>query len=407
MLFRHCETNDISIDEGSSWINRGELDEIVAIIQALLRPDQPHGPVQPSEISVIAPFREQVWRARTMLRSLGLDAVDVGTVEALQGGEKCVGRILSALIGSRIVILSVVRSRARFVRDDLAKSLGLLHQPRRFNVATTRAKELMIVRASHVVAKADHPGCRQCSAARVRCPLARPARFLHAQSFVRDARLRRADDADTKARPYPSSTTARRSRSRRSKSRCAPTRRSIPMPTRRCSPDPCCGLFCAIRHVCRSIHRPAAGTAGKSPRDLRATRPSRVLPSPPRLVCFHTHSLDRPTSRRRRPSSRCARFASRSLAPCSACSACSRSSAPSQTRRRVVGALIPAPRLRPPLSPRRRSPRRAACFGRSRAPCERVATLAARTGSCRSSGKCPCRHARTSLIGPARSGRPR
>lgn len=63
----------------------------MAIVQALLEPGQPHGPVQASEISVIAPYREQVWRARTLLRGRGLDQVDVGTVEALQGGEKCVG----------------------------------------------------------------------------------------------------------------------------------------------------------------------------------------------------------------------------------------------------------------------------------------------------------------------------
>ena len=135
LLFRHCESDDISIDEGSSWFNRGELDEVADIIRALLEPDQPHGPVAPSEISVIAPFREQVWRARTLLRGRGLDQVDVGTVEALQGGE------------NRIVILSAVRSRARFVAEDLEKSMGLIQQPRRFNVATTRAKELMIVRS--------------------------------------------------------------------------------------------------------------------------------------------------------------------------------------------------------------------------------------------------------------------
>lgn len=44
----------------------------------------------PNRISVISPFREQVWRIRFGLRKLGLHAVDVGDVESLQGAEKYV-----------------------------------------------------------------------------------------------------------------------------------------------------------------------------------------------------------------------------------------------------------------------------------------------------------------------------
>jgi hypothetical protein len=50
--------------------------------------DSPHGPLEPKEISVISPFREQVWKLRLALRKLGLGGVDVGNVEALQGAEK-------------------------------------------------------------------------------------------------------------------------------------------------------------------------------------------------------------------------------------------------------------------------------------------------------------------------------
>ena len=42
------------------------------------------------EISVISPFREQVWRIRKALRGINLRDVNVGTVEALQGAEKYV-----------------------------------------------------------------------------------------------------------------------------------------------------------------------------------------------------------------------------------------------------------------------------------------------------------------------------
>lgn len=37
-----------------------------------------HGEVKPSEISVISPFREQVWKIRQALRQVGLGEVDVG-----------------------------------------------------------------------------------------------------------------------------------------------------------------------------------------------------------------------------------------------------------------------------------------------------------------------------------------
>lgn len=46
---------------------------------------------------------------------------------------------------SRVVIISTVRSRSRFLPLDQARSKGLVHEPRRFNVAMTRAKELLIV----------------------------------------------------------------------------------------------------------------------------------------------------------------------------------------------------------------------------------------------------------------------
>lgn len=38
-------------------------------------PNNKHGPVSPSEISVISPFREQVWKIRLALRAVGLSNV--------------------------------------------------------------------------------------------------------------------------------------------------------------------------------------------------------------------------------------------------------------------------------------------------------------------------------------------
>ncbi|GAA6057525.1 hypothetical protein JCM3770_000567 [Rhodotorula araucariae] len=137
ILFQHVAGDDLEIDEGASFFNDAEVAHVRSLILALVRPPQDkaqHGTVQPKEISVISPFREQVWRIRLALRSTGLGEVDVGNVEALQGAE------------NRVVIISTVRSRElRWLPVDRAQNRGLLHEPKRFNVAMTRAKELLIV----------------------------------------------------------------------------------------------------------------------------------------------------------------------------------------------------------------------------------------------------------------------
>ncbi|BGP06863.1 hypothetical protein JCM10049v2_002691 [Rhodotorula toruloides] len=137
ILFQHVNGQDMDIDEGASFYNIEEVDAVVSLILSLVRPpvDQSaHGMVAAKEISVISPFREQVWRIRLALRAVQLGEVDVGNVEALQGAE------------NRIVIISPVRSKElRWLPIDRAQDRGLLHAPKRFNVAMTRAKELLVI----------------------------------------------------------------------------------------------------------------------------------------------------------------------------------------------------------------------------------------------------------------------
>ncbi|KAK4687921.1 hypothetical protein P7C73_g2188, partial [Tremellales sp. Uapishka_1] len=123
-----------------SWFNEGEIQCIADLIKSLLseRPD-----VLPEQIAVITPWREQVWRMRARLRSVGLGSVDVGNVETYQGGE------------FRVTILSCVRSRARFLDDDRKINMGLYNERKRFNVAITRAKELLVVVGNANLLKGD------------------------------------------------------------------------------------------------------------------------------------------------------------------------------------------------------------------------------------------------------------
>lgn len=137
LLLRHIEGREDAVLEGSSWYNTVELQNVIAIVRDLtgLRGSASGLPeaVKPSEISIISPFREQVWKIRIALRRLGLGNVNVGRESDLQGAE------------NRVIIISTVRTSDRFLQDDRRRNRGLIFEPKRFNVATTRAKELLII----------------------------------------------------------------------------------------------------------------------------------------------------------------------------------------------------------------------------------------------------------------------
>lgn len=44
-----------------------------------------------------------------------------------------------------MIILCTTRTRQRFIDGDYRKGLGIIHEAKRFNVAITRAKELLII----------------------------------------------------------------------------------------------------------------------------------------------------------------------------------------------------------------------------------------------------------------------
>jgi hypothetical protein len=65
-----------------NFFNLGDIDRIVETCQSLLSASTTAEPaLQASQIGVIAPWREQVWRIRERLRKEKFGDVDVGTVE--------------------------------------------------------------------------------------------------------------------------------------------------------------------------------------------------------------------------------------------------------------------------------------------------------------------------------------
>ena len=79
--------------------------------------------VGPSQIAVIAPYDDQVDR---LDGALGVEGLEVDTVDGFQGREK------------EVVLVSLVRSNDR-------GEIGFLNEPRRFNVALTRARRKAVV----------------------------------------------------------------------------------------------------------------------------------------------------------------------------------------------------------------------------------------------------------------------
>ena len=103
-------------DEDSSYANEGEAEAVLGHIRDLLGVG-----VRQSEVGVITPYSAQVALLKQLCANAGLVEVEVSTVDGFQGREK------------EAIVISMVRSN-----ED--KSVGFLADPRRMNVAVTRAR---------------------------------------------------------------------------------------------------------------------------------------------------------------------------------------------------------------------------------------------------------------------------
>ncbi|KIK60715.1 hypothetical protein GYMLUDRAFT_261292 [Collybiopsis luxurians FD-317 M1] len=95
-----------------------------------------------NDIGIIAPYHAQVLKIRKALKPVA-DAIKVGSVEEFQGQER------------RVIIISTVRSSKEFVEYDLRRTLGFVANPRRFNVAVTRAQCLLYIVGDPTVLSID------------------------------------------------------------------------------------------------------------------------------------------------------------------------------------------------------------------------------------------------------------
>ncbi|KAI9194377.1 hypothetical protein LWI28_005431 [Acer negundo] len=126
--------------EGSnpSWFNRFEVSKVVDIINRLIE----NGDLNEEDIGVITPYRQQVLKLKNALENFDMPDIKVGSVEQFQGQER------------KVIIVSTVRSTIKHNDFDRKHCLGFLSNPRRFNVAITRAISLLVVIGNpHIVSK--------------------------------------------------------------------------------------------------------------------------------------------------------------------------------------------------------------------------------------------------------------
>ena len=133
------ECEDVNAGGWGGWYNAREADKAIDYAQDLLA----SGLINQPEICIMSPFRKQVNLLRQKARKAGLWDLNIGPMEAFQGLE------------SRFLILCTTRSRARFLKEDNARGLGIMGEAKRFNVAITRAKEGLIVLGNPIFLRQD------------------------------------------------------------------------------------------------------------------------------------------------------------------------------------------------------------------------------------------------------------
>ncbi|XP_072862680.1 RNA helicase Mov10l1 isoform X2 [Chlorocebus sabaeus] len=130
LIFHGVRGSEAREGKSPSWFNPAEAVQVLRYCCLLAQSISSQ--VSASDIGVITPYRKQVEKIRILLRNVDLMDIKVGSVEEFQGQEYLV------------IIISTVRSNEDRFEDD-RYFLGFLSNSKRFNVAITRPKALLIV----------------------------------------------------------------------------------------------------------------------------------------------------------------------------------------------------------------------------------------------------------------------
>ncbi|XP_037303193.1 probable RNA helicase armi [Manduca sexta] len=115
-------------EDSPSWYNPQEASMLALTVCKLYKKN-----IKPTDIGVIAPYIAQIKYIRMLFDAMGLPQAKIGTVEEFQGQER------------PIILISTVRSTEAHLFEDQRNTLGFVKNPKRLNVAITRAQVAAIV----------------------------------------------------------------------------------------------------------------------------------------------------------------------------------------------------------------------------------------------------------------------
>ena len=135
LLVHGVRGRDLQEGASPSFFNPEEAVAAVAHIASVLAHARARGlALAPSDCGIVTPYHKQAVKIKQLLaKSPALAGVAVGSVELFQGAERAV------------IVVSTVRASSALLGFDAKHALGFLDNPRRFNVAVTRARALLVV----------------------------------------------------------------------------------------------------------------------------------------------------------------------------------------------------------------------------------------------------------------------
>lgn len=128
IIFCGVRGEDFREGNSPSWFNPFEVLQVIKYLKILYDLG-----ISSSDIGVITPYRKQVEKIRFMINMNEMEMCKIGSVEEFQGQERLV------------IIISTVRATEDQISFDVKHNLGFLVNPKRFNVAITRAQSLLII----------------------------------------------------------------------------------------------------------------------------------------------------------------------------------------------------------------------------------------------------------------------
>ncbi|KAG7332537.1 hypothetical protein KOW79_004371 [Hemibagrus wyckioides] len=158
LIFHGVSGKDERESNSPSFFNTSEILVVIDYLKKLLLTQGKKGiaRISPKDIGIITPYRKQVEKLRKAIikcdRELkvfeDIEHLKVGSVEEFQGQER------------RVIIVSTVRSSSDYLEFDSIFNIGFLRNEKRFNVALTRAKALLIIVGNPVILSSDASWCK-------------------------------------------------------------------------------------------------------------------------------------------------------------------------------------------------------------------------------------------------------